>query len=209
MLTPSVRGNAGCYRAFTVKAPEGSILNCRKPAAVNLRTRTGWYIAPNVFRALAEAAPDEVQAFTGLPVAISIYGYDRDGRLYSDHLFIGRRPGRLGSAATASRACSGRPRPPTPRSSCSRARVPVLVLEKAYVAGQRRRRARIAAGSGQRVRFRKLEDDGLTTLASIYPEGVGVDLPGLFGGRPGAIGLRRRARRPTASSSATAARATS
>ena len=53
MLTPSVRGNAGCYRAFTVKAPEGSILNCRKPAAVNLRTRTGWYIAPNVFRALA------------------------------------------------------------------------------------------------------------------------------------------------------------
>ena len=34
-----------------------SILNCDKPAAVNLRTRTGWYIAPNIFRALAEAAP--------------------------------------------------------------------------------------------------------------------------------------------------------
>jgi 5-oxoprolinase (ATP-hydrolysing) len=28
MLTPGVRGNAGCYRPFTVTAPEGSILNC-------------------------------------------------------------------------------------------------------------------------------------------------------------------------------------
>ena len=28
MLSPQVRGNAGCYRPFTVKAPEGSILNC-------------------------------------------------------------------------------------------------------------------------------------------------------------------------------------
>src|SRR5262249_18735914 len=34
MLTPNVRGNAGCYRPFTVKAPEGSVLNCSKPAAV-------------------------------------------------------------------------------------------------------------------------------------------------------------------------------
>lgn len=52
MLSPNVRGNAGCFRSFTVKAPEGSMLNCTRPAAVNLRTRTGWYIAPNVFRAL-------------------------------------------------------------------------------------------------------------------------------------------------------------
>jgi 5-oxoprolinase (ATP-hydrolysing)/N-methylhydantoinase A len=72
MLTPNVRGNAGCYRAFTVKAPEGSALNCDKPMAVNLRTRTGWYIAPNIFTALAKAAPGRVQAATGLPVAINI-----------------------------------------------------------------------------------------------------------------------------------------
>ncbi|MCL4676677.1 MAG: hydantoinase B/oxoprolinase family protein, partial [Pararhodobacter sp.] len=42
MLTPKVRGNAGCYRPFTVTAPEGSILNCTYPASVNIRTRTGW-----------------------------------------------------------------------------------------------------------------------------------------------------------------------
>ena len=44
MLTPGVRGNAGCYRPMSVTAPEGSILNPRRPASVNIRTRTGWYI---------------------------------------------------------------------------------------------------------------------------------------------------------------------
>jgi 5-oxoprolinase (ATP-hydrolysing)/N-methylhydantoinase A len=32
---------------------------------------------------------------------------------------------------------------------------------------------------------RKLESDGLPTLASVYPEGVGIEVPGLFGGKPG------------------------
>jgi len=32
---------------------------------------------------------------------------------------------------------------------------------------------------------RKLFDDGLPTLASVYPEGVAVQTPGLFGGKPG------------------------
>ena len=36
--------------------------------AVNLRTRTGWYIAPNIFRALSDAAPGQVQAATGQAV---------------------------------------------------------------------------------------------------------------------------------------------
>jgi 5-oxoprolinase (ATP-hydrolysing)/N-methylhydantoinase A len=183
MLTPSVRGNAGCYRAFTVKAPEGSILNCRKPAAVNLRTRTGWYVAPNVFRALAAAAPDKVQASTGLPVATSIYGYDHSGRLYADHLFVGGGQG-------GSEHGDGKSGLMWPTSAANTSielfetRVPVLVLEKAYVpnsGGPGRHRG----GLGQKVRFRKLEDDGQTTLVSIYPEGVGVDLPGLFRGRPG------------------------
>ena len=35
MLTPEVRGNAGDYRPFTVTAPEGSIVNCTRPAAVS------------------------------------------------------------------------------------------------------------------------------------------------------------------------------
>ncbi|WP_439579922.1 hydantoinase B/oxoprolinase family protein [Elioraea sp.] len=183
MLSPNVRGNAGCYRPFTVKAPEGSMLNCTKPASVNLRTRTGWYIAPNIFRALSEAAPDAVQAATGLPVSISIYGYEIDGRLYSDHLFMGGGQGASGAGDGKSGLLW-----PTSAANTSiellEQRVPVLVEEKAFVTdtggpGTRR------GGLGQRVRLRKLSADGKPTLASLYPEGVRVPMPGLFGGQPG------------------------
>ena len=95
ILSPQTRSNAGCYRPFTVTAPAGSILNCDKPAAVNLRTRTGWYIAPNIFRALVAAAPDQVQAATGLPHAVNIYGCGW-ARVFRSFLH-GRRPGRLGA----------------------------------------------------------------------------------------------------------------
>jgi 5-oxoprolinase (ATP-hydrolysing)/N-methylhydantoinase A len=183
MLTPDVRGNAGCYKPFTVKAPEGSILNCRKPASVNVRTRTGWYLAPAIFRALAESAPDRVQSFTGLPVAINIYGYERGGRLYSDHLFMGGGQG-------ASQHHDGKSSLLWPTSAANTSvelfetRVPALVLEKSYVAdsgGPGRHRG----GLGQRVRLRKLEDDGQPTIASLYPEGVAIETPGLFGGSAG------------------------
>ena len=188
MLTPNVRGNAGCYRPFTVKAPEGSILNCRRPAAVNLRTRTGWYLAPNIFRALAQAAPEKVQAFTGLPVAANIYGQDPSGRTYSDLLFTGG-----GQGASAHGDGKSGLLWPTSAANTSielfEARVPVLVLEKSYMpdsGGPGRHRG----GLGQRVRVRKLDDDGLPTLVSVYPEGVGNPDPGLFGGKAGRRGAR-------------------
>lgn len=183
MLTPNVRGNAGCYRAFTVKVPEGSVLNCDKPMAVNLRTRTGWYIAPNIFTALAKAAPGHVQAATGLPVAINIYGRDAERQIYSDHLFMGGGQG-------GSEAGDGVSALLWPTSAANTSielfeqRVPVLVTEKAFVpdsGGPGRHRG----GLGQRVSVRKLDDDGLPTLASVYPEGVGIEVPGLFGGKPG------------------------
>jgi 5-oxoprolinase (ATP-hydrolysing) len=183
MLTPNVRGNAGCYRAFTVKAPAGSALNCDKPMAVNLRTRTGWYIAPNIFTALAKAAPGQVQAATGLPVAVNIYGRDSASQIYSDHLFMGGGQG-------GSEAGDGVSALLWPTSAANTSvelfeqRVPVLVTEKAYVpdsGGPGRHRG----GLGQRVSLRKLYSDGLPTLASVYPEGVGIQVPGLFGGKPG------------------------
>ena len=117
ILSPQVRSNAGCYRPFTVKAPEGSILNCTKPASVNLRTRVGWYIAPNIFRALADAAPAQVQAATGLPVAINIYGRDGERPRLCRPFLHGRAARAPRGTATASRRCCIRPRPPTPRSS--------------------------------------------------------------------------------------------
>jgi 5-oxoprolinase (ATP-hydrolysing) len=183
ILSPRIRSNAGCYRPFTVKAPEGSILNCAKPASVNLRTRTGWYIAPNIFRALAEAAPEQVQAATGLPHAMNIYGRDADGRLYADHFFIGGGQG--GSAHGDGKSALLYPTSAANTSiELMETRAPVLVVEKSLVvdsggAGEHR------GGLGVRTRLRKLHDDGLPTLFSVYPEGAGIATDGLFGGHAG------------------------
>jgi 5-oxoprolinase (ATP-hydrolysing) len=150
---------------------------------VNLRTRTGWYIAPNIFSALAKAAPERVQAATGLPVAITIYGRDAEGRIYSDHLFMGGGQG----ASHAGDGVSGLLWPTSAANTSIELfeqRVPVLVIEKTYIpdsGGPGRHRG----GLGQRVRVRKLKSDGLPTLASVYPEGVGIEVEGLFGGRAG------------------------
>ena len=183
ILSPEVRSNAGCYRPFTVKAPEGSILNCTKPASVNLRTRVGWYIAPNIFRALAPAAPAQVQAVTGLPHAVNIYGRDRNGLVYSDHFFMGGGQG--GSAGHDGKSALLYPTSAANTSiELMETRAPILVVEKILVpdsGGPGRQRG----GLGVRTRLRKLDDDGLPTLFSIYPEGVGIDPPGLFGGLSG------------------------
>ena len=183
MLTPNVRGNAGCYRPFTVKAPEGSILNCRKPAAVNMRTRTGWYIAPNLFKALAPAIPDRVQANTGLPVAVFVYGRDARGRTYNDHLFMGGGQG-------ASDKADGKSGLMWPTSAANtpielfEARTPAVCVEKAYLADSGGPGAR-RGGLGQVVRFRKLSTDGQDTLAGVFPEGRFMTYPGLAGGGAG------------------------
>jgi 5-oxoprolinase (ATP-hydrolysing)/N-methylhydantoinase A len=183
MLTPNVRGNAGCYRPFTVKAPLGSILNCTYPASVSVRVRTGWYIAPNIFSALADAAPTRVQSFTGLPVAMTVYGQDRDGKTYSDMLFSGGGQG--GSAGADGK--SGLLYPTSAANTSIEmieTRAPIVVTEKSFIvdsAGAGRHRG----GLAQRIRLRKRVDDGLPMLVSVYPEGVKLALPGLFGGQPG------------------------
>ncbi len=183
MLSPDVPSNAGAYRPITVRAPEGSILNCARPASVNMRTRTGWYLAPALFLALARALPDRVQAPTGLPASIFFYGVGPDGRVYNDHLFQGG-----GQGASAHGDGKSGLLWPTSAANTSvelfEARVPVLVLERGLVpdtggAGRHR------GGLGQLVRVRKLADDGRPVYVGVHPDGVLARPPGLFGGQPG------------------------
>ena len=183
ILSPEVPGNAGCYRPMKVTAPARSIMNCDRPLAVNMRTRTGWYIAPNVFGALAGAAAGRVQAFTGLPSSALFYGVGPDGIFYSDHLFQGGGQG-------ASEHGDGHSALLYPTSAGNTSvelfetRVPALVIEKAFMTdsgGPGRRRG----GLGQVISARKLEDDGKPSQVGLYPTGVLKPVPGLFGGKPG------------------------
>jgi 5-oxoprolinase (ATP-hydrolysing)/N-methylhydantoinase A len=183
ILSPAVPSNAGSYRPFRVTAPPGSTLNCAKPAAVNTRTRTGWYIAPNLFMALCRAVPDQVQAFTGLPASVLFYGTDAGGRVYNDHLFQGGGQG----AGARGDGKSGLLWPTSAGNTSIElfeTRTPVLVVGKSYLAdsgGAGRHRG----GLGQVLTVRKLHDDALPTLASVHPDGVLTRTRGLFGGEPG------------------------
>ena len=183
MLTPEVRGNAGCWRPFTVKAPEGSVLNCTRPAAVNMRTRVGWYIAPNLFRALADAMPNQTEAHTGLPVAVPVYGVGADGRTFNDHLFMGGGQGAWHDGDGKSGLMWPTSAANTP-IELFEVRTPTMVIEKTYLpdsggAGATR------GGLGQIVRFQRLYDDSRPILAGVYPEGMSIAYPGLAGGKAG------------------------
>ena len=149
-----------------------------------------------------------MQAFTGLPVAASIYG-QTTRRTASIRTCCSWAAGRVRRRrATASPACSGRPRPPTPRSSCSRRACRCWCSRRPIVpdsggAGRHR------GGLGQRVRMRKLDDDGLPTLVSVYPEGVEQPHAGPVRRAGRRRGARPRARRGRPRRSAIAAPASS
>ena len=156
IFSPEIPGNAGCYKPITVDAPAGSMLNCDRPASVNIRTRTGWYIGPNIYLALADATPHRVQAFTGLPSSAQFYGVEENGRLYSDHLFQGG-----GQGASAGSDGKSALLYPTSAANTSvemfEARVPALVLRKELIvdsggAGNFR------GGLGQVISTRKLKE---------------------------------------------------
>ena len=183
ILTPEIPGNSGCYQPMSVAAPLGSIMNCEKPMAVNTRVRTGWYVAPNIFGALAEAAPENVQSFTGLPSSALFYGTGPDGLTYSDHLFQGGGQGGSYHGDGQSALLY-----PTSAANTSvelfETRVPVLVVEKALVpdsGGPGRNRG----GLSQDLVTRKLHNDGLPCQVGLYPNGVNVSIAGLFGGVAG------------------------
>lgn len=183
ILTPEIPSNAGCFQPITVDAPVGSILNCTYPAAVNQRTQTGWYCAPAVFAALAAVLPDEVQAFTGLPMGAAAYGRDASGTVYNDHLFQGGGQG-------ASAHSDGHSALLYPTSAGNTAiemfetRTPLVVLEKAFIPDSGGP-GRYRGGLGQRIRVRKLQDDGHPALLSLHPQGMIVSTPGLHGGLAG------------------------
>ena len=89
LLSPNVPANEGVFRPFTIQAPEGSVLNCRIPASVSSRTRTGWHLHALLFAALEPVLPDRVQAGNGLMHSVHVYGQERDGRFYNAHFFMG------------------------------------------------------------------------------------------------------------------------
>ena len=80
LTIPSVPNNEGSVAPVTVRAPEGSILNAMPPSATGGRHIIGHFVPSVIFGALAEAAPDKVQADCGMVDIVTFQGRHSDGR---------------------------------------------------------------------------------------------------------------------------------
>ncbi len=77
VVDPTVLPNAGLARPIRVTAPEGTILNCSHPAAVNGRVQTCQRVADLILGALAQAAPDRVSACTNSTCTVALFSGTR------------------------------------------------------------------------------------------------------------------------------------
>ena len=101
VVDPTILPNAGLARPLTVTAPEGSILNCTHPAAVDGRIAASQRVCDVIMGALARAVPDRVAAAgNGCCTGAIFSGTDEDGAIWVYLETIGggggARPGKDG-----------------------------------------------------------------------------------------------------------------
>ncbi len=105
-LDPATPRNEGTYRMIHATAPEGSILNPRRPAPVYARQLVGHCLAAALYKALAPVLGAAVIAESGSAptLRVIISGYREARRRYTAILFInggmGARAAQDGLAAT-------------------------------------------------------------------------------------------------------------
>lgn len=185
LLSPNVPANQGTFRPFTIRAPEGSVLNCRQPASVGSRTRTGWHLHPLIFGALEPVMPDRVQAGNGLMHSVHAYGQEEDGRFFNAHFFVAGGRG-------ASRGRDGIGRNCFPSSARNVAvevfesRVPVVVHDRNLRPGSAGA-GRWRGAFGHRVEFGPLP--GYTRPLSFFlnPDRLRFPPRGFAGGHDGPL----------------------
>jgi N-methylhydantoinase B len=84
VVDPTILPNAGLARPLTVTAPEGTLLNCVHPAAVNGRVQTCQRMSDVILGALAKAAPDRVTACSNSACTVATFVGQRksDGSIW-------------------------------------------------------------------------------------------------------------------------------
>ena len=65
IFDPYIPNNDGAAAPIRLIAPEGSVVNCRFPAAVAARMQIGHFLTETIYRALAQALPERVLAGSG------------------------------------------------------------------------------------------------------------------------------------------------
>lgn len=104
-LNPDTPNNEGSTLPITVKAPEGSIVNCKFPAAVASRAIVAHIIPDMVYRALAPAIPKRTLAWSrSFGGSIWMHGKRYNGERFFSTMFLG---GGIGASDAADgRSCT-------------------------------------------------------------------------------------------------------
>jgi len=188
-MDPDIPINEGSTRPVKVTAPEGTVVNCKFPAAVAARMQIGHFMTEMVFRALAEAIPDRVIApCGGTPAQTNIfYGRRYDG---SPWLTMIIRGGGMGASSKqdghhcAIFPANGANTPVEIFESDT----PLLVLERKLITDSGGP-GRMRGGLGRTMVIKVPDDE----YAPQPPVTVAIQAgrykyppEGLFGGRPGA-----------------------
>jgi N-methylhydantoinase B len=105
-LVPDVPNNEGSFRPVRITAPEGSILNCRRPSPVAGRHIIGQFLPLLVHGALAQAVPDRTLAEGSANLwNVQLNGWDRAGKPFTMLFFnsggMGARSAKDGLSSTA------------------------------------------------------------------------------------------------------------
>jgi len=189
MFDPYIPNNDGCARPITLKIPEGTVVNCKFPAAVAARMQIGHFMTEIIYRALAKAVPNQVIAASGgTPATMNVfYGRRKDGKPW--HSVIIRGGGMGASASTDGHYVSIFP--------ANGANTPVeifesdtpLIVEKRELLTDSGGAGKMKGGLGRRVVFRIPDDE----YAPMPPVNLGIQSgryryspEGLFGGKHGA-----------------------
>ena len=82
-INPTILPNAGLARPLSISAPEGSLLNCKHPAAVEARICASQRVCDVVHGALAKAMPGKIAAAgNGCCTGATFTGFDEDGSIW-------------------------------------------------------------------------------------------------------------------------------
>ncbi|HEY2473318.1 MAG TPA: hydantoinase B/oxoprolinase family protein [Candidatus Cybelea sp.] len=189
---PEIAMNDGCFRSVEVHAPEGTLLNPRRPAPVSGgNVETSMRNAEVVLQALAQAAPSRVGACSGGTMSnVMLGGVRPDGRVWAFYetngCGMGARPNEDGIDAIQCHMTNT-------------LNTPIEALEREFPL--RVVRYEIAEGTGGSGRYRggngltrALELNEGTAEATLLADRHTLPPPGAAGGSPGACGrhtLRR------------------
>ncbi len=186
LTSPDIPFNAGAARPVTITAPEGSLLNPRRPAPVRARMEACFRAWNATMKALAHAVPDQVIACGFDTTTVGVFSH-QEPHGWSVYLEI--YGGGYGASATAdgSDALDG------PLSNCSNTPIEALdqdfgffrVLEYSLRPGSAGA-GEYRGGLGFLRRFEVLTDE---VKLALYSDRFRRQADGLFGGEPGSTGF--------------------